>query len=139
MADFLRIPAIPQVGNEILDLSEYKLEYTASSNQPCSGAHQQNCTALAEGPLAPMHFGNIYHGTQDAHGFTYARIAHDLKIARKVDPGYRSEPDSDDDTVEKRTVVINSRSLHGRDFTKNNDPIPAIDFKDFSPDYDTKD
>lgn len=128
-----------KVGDEILDLSEYKLEYTASSNQPCSGVRQQNCTVLAEVPLAPMYFGNIYHGTQDAHGFTHARLAHDLKIAQKGDPGYSSEPDSDDETVEKRTVVINSHSLHGRDFAKNNDPIPAIDFKYFYSDYDTQD
>ncbi len=134
-----------KVNNEILDLSGYDLQYTASSNEPCSGVHQQNCTALAEGPLHPMYFGNIYHGTEDAHGFTHSRIAHDGKIVAKEDPAYRSEldyrseSDSDDDTVEKRTVVIKSRSLHGRDFTKNNDLIPAIDFKDFSPDYDTKD
>ncbi len=49
--------------------------------------------------------------------------------------GYASEPDSDDDTVEKETVFINSRrDLRGRDFNKDRSPIPATDFENFSLD-----
>ncbi len=128
------------VDGEILDISGLELAYTASTNQPCFGDHQENCKDLAETVLSPMGFGNDYEGHKSADGFNELREDHDEKI--KEGRGYASDPESDtepvnNEPVKKRIIVVNSHGLAGRDFGLDKSPIPATDFTKFTPSYDS--
>ncbi len=113
-------------GTEVLDISGMQLAYTASTNEPCSDIHQQNCKDLAETFLGPMHYINPYSGKEDAHG-SHALLA-EHETLKDTKRGYHSDPDSDNEAVEKRIVIIKSRSLAGRNFTTDKSPIPATDY-----------
>jgi hypothetical protein len=120
-----------KLGNKVIDLKDFKLVYSTSTNAACRDhPGQQNCAhkhvPKLTGNGATFQHANPYGGSDDANTFQKMVNAHEA--LRLGTDDYESDPESEDEDDVEGVYNVDTTQLEGAQMTNVN-AIPVRDMK----------